>query len=164
MRRWWHDLAPRDRRILIAGAVALAVIAWFFGLWLPPRQAGPALHDRLAAAETDLAWMRAHAGEAEALRQRRQAGGAEHTDPRAVYVLVEESARQAGLGEALERIEPAGNAEARVTLNGAAFDGLVPWLAGLRDSHGIQAGSASFRATGTPGRVDARLVLQGPSP
>ena len=162
MRRWWQELAPRERRTLLLGAATLAAMAFYFLVWLPPQRAIPQLREQLRSQGEDLEWMREQLPRVRALRSARQAGGDGGPPERALYALADESARAAELGDAIEQVEPAGERQVRVTLSNASFQAVLRWLAGLRREHGIRADSASLQATDTPGRVDVRLVLRGP--
>ncbi|MGD8709393.1 MAG: type II secretion system protein M [Ectothiorhodospiraceae bacterium] len=160
MKEWWNGLAARERRTLLVGGVALAAILYYFMLWLPPRQAVTQLRASVAEQRETLAWMRQAAAEARALSGRSSAAPRQSTG-QALYALADQTARKAGLGKAIQRVEPSGDDKVRVNLRGAAFDSMINWLARLRNEHGIEASPVSVRAADAPGRVDVQLVLVG---
>ena len=74
-------------------------------------------------------------------------------------VLVDRTAREAGLSSALTGQTPNGESGIRVRLEGAGFDQAMMWLANLTLSHAVDIESATFDRTSTPGLVNVNLVL-----
>ncbi len=153
---WWRGLAPRERLALaLGGAAALLLLAWGL-LWAPLQERAARLREQVARQEAEVAWMRRAAAEAARLR-----AAAPRTRPSGSLLgLVDRTARAAGLGQALARVQPQGEARVRVRLEGAPFDGLARWLgelaaAGLR----VEELDVEREARGGEGRVRARLTL-----
>ena len=80
-----------------------------------------------------------------------------------LVVLVDRTAREAGLGTALRDQSPNGEAGLRLRLEAAAFDRLIEWLGQLQERHGVAIEAANFDATGNPGLVNASLTLAHPA-
>ena len=57
----YQSLAPRERRALTLGAIALLLVFTYLLAWEPLLRSRDAWRVRVAAAEADLAWMRAAA-------------------------------------------------------------------------------------------------------
>ena len=77
-------------------------------------------------------------------------------------MLVDRSAREAGLGQALTGSQPSGSGALRAQFEKASFNALVQWIATLSQQYGVQADSASFEAVAdTPGMVNAVVTLRG---
>ncbi len=76
-----------------------------------------------------------------------------------MLVIVDRSARESGLASALAGSDPAGPGGLSVRLQKASFDALVPWLARLSQQNGIRVDTASIESAGSPGLVNAALVL-----
>lgn len=157
---WWNGLAARERRTLILGGIALAIIFYVFIIWLPAHRDADQLRAHLAEQRATLAWMQQAAAEFKALR------GASGPAPsplgnRSLFSLVDQSARQAGLGNALRQVEPTGDKRVRVNLQQANFDAMIGWLVTLRSQYGVEATLLSVRATDAPGQVNAQLELTG---
>lgn len=161
IRQVWEGLETRERRTLLLGAIALAIICYIFVIWLPAHRQADALQARVAEQRALLAWMQQAAVEAQAL----QAAGANPTAAaggQSLFSLVDQSARQAGLASALRQVEPSGEHSVRVNFQQASFDALLGWLVRLKTQHGVQASLLSVRSAEAPGRVNAQLVLEGP--
>lgn len=157
VRNAWRGLAPRDQRILAIGIAFVLLLLVWQGLWEPLRSARDAARVRAVAAASDLATMRALAPHLQAL-----AGVAapQVRDSRSLLALVDATARQSPVGDALLRVEPVAGDQVRVYFEAADFDALVRWLGELEVGQGVSVVEMSVnRAAGT-GQVDARLLLQ----
>lgn len=156
LRQLWSDLAPRDQRILFAGGLFLLLVLVWIGLWEPLRTARDAARVRVTASSSDLATMRAIAP------RLRELGGSATTpaDTRSLLVLVDATARESVVGDALLRVEPVAGDQVRVYFEGVGFDALVEWLEQLQARHGIGIAELGINRAAGVGRVDARLLLQ----
>lgn len=164
MREWWDGLGTRERFILIAGTLVLVPLLLWAILWRPLVGAVDALEEEVAVQRENLRWMQNAAGELQRLR----GAGAQASaglGGRSLLAVVDQSARTAGLGAGLQRIEPDGTDAVRVRLEGIPFDTLVTWLDQLSQQAGVLASSVSIeRGTAGPGQVNVRLTLYAASP
>lgn len=156
VRAWLDSLAPRERRMVIWGGLAAAIVLFLGALVLPLYAAAGKGAERVARKQDDLAWMRSVAPE---LRAAGPANGSAAAGG-SLVVVVDQTARAAGLGEALSGSQPSGAGGIRVRMDGAAFDALVGWLAQLQQQHGIVVESATVDRTPTTGIVNASLILK----
>jgi len=150
---WFGKLNERERRLVLAAA-AVALVTLCVGLFTLDRSVAHA-HVRIAHKQSDLAWMR---GVAPLLAQ----SGPPRSVPssqRSLIVVVDASAREAGLGSSLASSEPSGQGGLRVRLDKAPFDTLIGWLARLSGEHGVRVESATIDNAGAPGLVNAGIVL-----
>jgi general secretion pathway protein M len=76
-----------------------------------------------------------------------------------LLVIVDRSARESGLASALSGSEPGSAGNLSVRLEKAPFDALVGWLARLGQQNGVTVDSAIIEKSGTPGLVNANIVL-----
>jgi general secretion pathway protein M len=153
----WSALQPRERRVLVLGALVVGMVLSYVLLWEPLSRSRQDWRVRVAAAESDLAWMRAAAPRV------RDAGAATATptrDGRSLLARVDASAREAGLGSALLRAEPIGTGNVRVTFQQAGFDALMRWIETFSAQHGARVGELSVQRADGVGLVDARLTLE----
>ena len=153
----FNSLQPRERWIVIGGAVLVLVSAIYF-LGLGPLYAAVnAQAKRVEQKEGDLAWMRSVAGEVSVL------SAAAPTRPgptnESLVVLIDRAARECGLGSSLTGQTPNGDRGIRVRLEAAEFDKLMVCLGTLQQVHAIDVESATIDRTGKPGLVNANLVL-----
>jgi general secretion pathway protein M len=155
LRDWVDGLSPRERNLVYGAGALLALALIYLVLLLPFQTSGKRLNARVQQKSSDLAWMQAQAPAAmQAAGAARGAGKGE-----SLVVLVDRTARDAGLGAALRDQSPDGNSGLRVRLEGASFDTLVVWLASLQQQHGVTIDVANIDAAG-PGVVNATLGLK----
>jgi len=145
-------LAPRERRLLLVGAVAAAAIL-IFGMLIPLDRSVTHAQQRLAKKRADLSWMQSVAPQIALLPPAAAANG------ESLLVIVDRSARESGLASALSGSEPGGPGSLSVRLEKAPFDALVGWLARLAQQNGVSVDSAVIERTGAPGLVNANIVL-----
>lgn len=147
-----RSLTERERRVLLIGGV-IALVLFFLAVVWPLDHGVARLERSVQKKQADLAWMRSVAPELAA------AGPAPSASGEPLIVLVNESARQAGLQDALTATAPSGNGGLRVQMRKAPFDALIGWLARLHQQYGIRVQSATVSRAATEGLVDASLVL-----
>ncbi len=150
-----RSLSPRDRRTLLIGGV-IAAILFVLVVILPLDRSVSRLHDQVTRKQADLVWMRSAAPEIAA------AGPVRGTSGESLIVIVDQSARESGLGAALAGSQPSGRGGLSVQLEKAPFDTLIGWLARLSQQNGVQIESATIDSAGSPGTVNASLVLKSP--
>ena len=152
---WFQALNERERR-LVAAAGALAALVLLYALFSLDRGVARA-QTRLAQKQQELAWMQSVAPQLQA------AGpvSAAPTSQRSLLVIVDQSAREVGLGAPNSEPSPQGGLNVR--LEKASFDTLVGWLARLAQQNRIHVESATIDGAGAPGLVNATIVLRSTS-
>ncbi len=158
MKDWYLGLEPRERLVVAVGAVVVALLL-VWGLVLSPIYgASASAAQRVDDKRATLAFLRDAAAElagAPALASR-----GPDMSGQSLVVVVDRSARAAGLGAALTRNQPVGEDGIRVRMENAAFDALAVWLGTLSTSAGLAIEAASFERTPDEGRVNATLTLR----
>jgi len=154
VREWFDNLSERERNLVYAAGALVGVALVYLVLVLPLQTSGKRMASRVQQKTADLAWMQASAPQAMAAAGVAKAGGGE-----SLVVLVDRTAREAGLGAALRDQSPDGNNGLRLQIEGAPFDTLVTWLASLQQQHGVSIESATIGAA-APGFVNAMLSLK----
>ena len=156
IQQWFDKLAPRERWMVMAGAL-FTLVALIFALGIRP------LYQARDTAAERVAEQRRLLGDIEQVAQRfgPQSGPAAQAQGsgESVIVLVDRSTRERGLSSYLKRNQPEGNGGVRLRLENAPFDELLLWISDVQSGQGLAAVSASFDPTGEPGRVNANLVL-----
>jgi general secretion pathway protein M len=158
----FNALQPRERIIVLGGAILVLVTAVYV-LGLAPLYAAVASQaKRVEQKEGDLAWMRSVAGEVAML----SASAPSRPGPsnESLVVLIDRAARECGLSSSLTGQTPNGERGIRVRLEAAEFDKLMVCLGTLQQVHAVEVESATIDRTGKPGLVNANLVLTRVSP
>jgi general secretion pathway protein M len=159
IRAWWNTLQLRERRMLGAGAVVVALLLGWALLWYPLAHARVDLEKRVVRQREDLASMRQALGEARELHSQGSRGRVERQG-KSLLALADVTARSAGLEGALKRVEPTGGNSVRVSFEVANFDALMSWLDGLARDYGVRATDFSADKVEGLGLVNARATLE----
>ena len=166
MRLWWRSLQPRERWLLIGAAILTAALLFYALLWQPLSISLGQLRVGVSAQHADLDWMYQTARQvgraATAAQSPTSRPGRESA--RSLLTIVDQTARDGGIGSSVRRVEPQGEDQASVRLEEVAFDELVDWLNRLGEEHGIQIDNAIVERHDLNGHVNARLILQGTAP
>ncbi|TXH03530.1 MAG: type II secretion system protein M [Nevskiaceae bacterium] len=154
---WFRGLAARERVMVASCAVVVAVTVLFLGIWEPLVKA----HRKY---EVDLAAARALGQRLEVIAaQAQSAHGTSGAAPVATGLSLLSAVDQAGksgvLTKPLTRIQPEGDNEVKVWIDGVSFDALLRWIGELELRYGIDAQSVDIEKDATPGQVNARLSL-----
>ena len=158
MKQWFENLVPRERLVVIGGAVVVALVL-FWSLVLNPLYSGvDRLSQQIETKRVLIAWMQSAAAEIKG------AGNVSVPDTvgQSLVVVIARSTQQAGLDKALRQNQPIGDDGIRVRLERAPFDKVVGWLAQLQAGNGLSLESASFERLTAAGTVNASIVLRQP--
>ncbi len=154
VRSWLANLAPRERKLVYGAAALVGVAALYLAVVLPLQHMHARQLARVEQKAADLAWMQQAAPRVSAMATTGEAGTKE-----SLVVLVDRTGRQSGLGSAIRDQSPSGNNGLRLRLEGAPFDAMITWLAGLQMRFGISISDATIDAGSAPGLVNASITL-----
>ena len=154
LKAWFAGLKERERKMVLGGAVVLALLILVGGILMPLHTSVSNARAKIDAQREDLAWMEQNAAEI-------QAGGGSvvarvNESP---IVLIDRTGREAGLSEALRGTQPNGESGVRVQLEAAPFDKLISWLAVLEQRYGVNIESITVDRAAKPGLVNASVSL-----
>jgi general secretion pathway protein M len=155
MRAWFENLAERERRMVLVGAV-VAVVLVLLAIVLPLNRSIAQARQRVVVKQQDLSFIESAAPQIAAAGP----GPAAVAGNENLVVLIDGSARESGLGKSLASTQPTGEKSLRVRFDRAPFDGLMAWLARISQNHGVSVESAEFEFAGEAGMVNAGLVLK----
>jgi general secretion pathway protein M len=151
--QYLQRLEPRERRLVVFGAIA-AVLLLIIAIVLPLQRSVSAVQQRVERKRDDLQWLRSMAPQLAGLQ-----GSASPVLRESLVVVVDRTAREAGLAKSLVGSQPSGDGGLNVRLDQTPFDTLIGWLAQLREHYGVRVDSATIDAAKGPGNVTATLVL-----
>ena len=156
MKDWFLQLDPRERVMVTVGAIVV-VAALIVMIGVRPLAGG------VARAEQQVDDKQVLLTELDALAERlgpgaARNGGAAPGDEQSLVLLVDRTTRAAGLAPYVKRNQPDGE-NIRLRFENAPFDGLLEWLATIRNEYGLVAVSANVDRSREPGRVNCNIVL-----
>jgi len=151
---WFLEQSPRDRRMLAALGVFLALVTLYVAVWDPIRSARAEAEQRYASELADYRWLLEHREAARAAASRRGGGGGRG---QALLGTVAGSARRNGID--LSRFQPEGEQALSIVLEDVSFNELLRWLERLSTQHGIRVRQATIDSRARDGRVSGRIVV-----
>ena len=159
MKAWLENLDPRERMMVAAGGALFVLFLLYIMVWSPLHSGYDTIKETVEEQRATALWMQQSA---QTLKGLKRGGGRppEGLRGRSLLSVADSTARAAGLGPALKRVEPEGGDSVRVWLDGAPFDVLVKWLGTLSTIHGVNAETVTMERSDATGRVNARLTLQ----
>ena len=150
---WWSALAERERRVLGGGAVVLAGVVLYLGVWEP---LAFARHKQ----QVDLAAARALAVQLETLAASApRSAGPTAGAGQSLLAIIDQSSKASALTKPPSRLQPEGEDTVRIWLEDVPFDGLMRWLGDLQSRYGVRVDNADIERESGPGLVNARLTL-----
>ncbi|TPW09735.1 MAG: proteinral secretion pathway protein M [Halothiobacillaceae bacterium] len=163
MKEYFAQLAPSEKRTVVMGGVVLVIALLYALVWDPVMSGVAGLRQTVAENRALVVWMQSAAHEIKTAQANRGQRGSVQRGGQSLLALVDQTARQGGLGDALKRVEPKGNDEVRVRLEQASFDEMVTWLTLLQRNYAVTVDTIAIDREATPGRVNVTLALKGAS-
>jgi general secretion pathway protein M len=157
MNEWLAQLQPRERVMVLAGAVVVAITLLYAAIWQPLVKAH--LRREQALAEARVQASRLEVASAELQRNRGRAGADTSTS---ILSAVDKASRSPTLGKTPTRMQPEGERNVNVWLDDVAFDNLARWLVELETRFGIVPVAADVQRQSGVGPVNAHLTLARP--
>jgi general secretion pathway protein M len=152
---WFAALSQREQRLVLVAAGLVCIALLYLVLVLPFQTLSAQRGARVEQKAADLAWMREVAPQVAAAAS----GATGAASGESLVVLVDRTARQAGLGSALRDQSPNGPNSLRLRMESASFDSLVTWLAELQQRHGVAIEAANIDVGSAPGLVNASVTI-----
>lgn len=157
MKAWLDSLESRERLILLVGSVFTLAALIYMLVWEPLNKRSEGLRSDLISTNETIEELIRFEGRITPPA----AGNARASGNRALVLLISQTVAQFGLDSALQSSKPSGNdSTVTVRFENAGFDSLIAWIEELKNSHGLDIRSASFRQTGLSGRVNSTITLQ----
>jgi general secretion pathway protein M len=160
MKAWIASLEPRERILIATAAVFIVFALLWFGIWTPLDQGQKAASARVENWKKGISELRPMKDQVAAVSS---GGQVVVEQDQSLVVIVDNSLRQRGLYNALQRSQPTVAGDGiRVEFESAAFDDLMLWLGDLHRQYGldVEAGSFSVAIGDNPGRVNSSVTLQ----
>lgn len=148
---WWLRITPREQRLVMVGAVALAIGLLFWGIYQPMAQRAELAQSQLRNEKQLLSWVKNKADDIVALR----GSGAKPLSPLPFNQAVSSSARRFNVE--LVRVQPRGE-EMQVWVQPLSFNQLVTWLEYLQQNHGVEAEFLDLDNNDRVGVVDVKRL------
>ncbi len=160
-RHWFDERSPRERLLLGLAALALCLLIAYALAWRPLQRHLDDLERAIPQQKALLHWLEETRAEVMALRRRSVPTNGRRGDGRSLLAVVDQTARQAGLGGAIRRVEPDGRNGVRLRFEAVPFDALMNWLERIAGPGEVRIEAVAIDRRDEAGLVDARLTLRG---
>ncbi len=160
MKDWFTALESREQIFVSTAAVVIALAIFWLAVWEPLDSGQKAAAERVDTWKQSLAALRPMKNQ---VQQSASGRPAVTGQDQSLVVIVDNSLRQRGLYESVQRSQPTPSGTGiRVEFESAAFDDLILWLGDLSRQYGmhIESGSFSVASSESPGRVNSSVTLQ----
>lgn len=158
MKNWFQGLTLRERTMVKYAAVVLIIFVAYLSIIEPISSSYAKNKKNVEAATKTITWMKEAANEIQQLR-----GGVSLPNrpqgKQLILSTVDRSARKAGLGSVMKRVQPEGESGVRVWFENAPFDELVKWLAVVESENGLSVNEINIEQTESTGLVNVRVFL-----
>ncbi|MDH5711271.1 MAG: type II secretion system protein M [Gammaproteobacteria bacterium] len=151
---WLNALPPRDRQLLFAIIGMLAVTLFYLVIWEPVTQGYEQERQNFKSQRDIYAWMQSAASEVQVLKR---SGNVKTRSNHPITLILENTAKNSGLTQQINKIESSGKEGARVKIDSITFDQLLVWLNTLEQQHGVTITTATIERNEQSGSVNARL-------
>jgi general secretion pathway protein M len=149
----WHELQSSEQRLLLLGALVVGLLAVYLLIFDPVYAARNDAEQRLRATQEAFS-----VAQQQALDLRAALANPVTPQSGSLLTQVESSAQQQGLRTALRRLQPSGDNQIQVSLEGAAYGQLMQWLSQLHQQ-GIRAQRVEIQPDRGADLVGAQLLL-----
>lgn len=158
MKRWFLSLTSRERTMVQYAAAVVAVLFIYLFVIDPIVSNYSKNKKNVATATQTLVWMKS------AAKEIKQLGGGKSSANRPkgkqfILSMVDRSAKKAGLGSVMKRVQPEGESGVRVWFENASFDELIKWLSVIESKNGLSVNEINIEQTETVGLVNVRVFL-----
>lgn len=159
MKAWFMSLSLREKYMVQAASTVVLIFMFYLLIWQPISSSYERNKKNVANAVETIAWMKSAALQVKQLRGSGELG--DHPQGKQfVLGMIDKTAKNAGLGGVLKRVQPEGETGVRVWFENAAFDELIKWLATLQSEHGLIVNEINVDKTESNGRVNVRVFLE----
>jgi type II secretory pathway component PulM len=149
----WEGLESLEQSILRYSAVIVGVLLFYLLIIDPINSGRDKAEDRLRSAQEAFSVAQQQAYDLKAAE-----ANPATAESGSFLTQVESSAEQQGLRSALKRLQPSGNDQIQVSLEGASYSQLLQWLSSLHQQ-GIRAQRVDIQRERQSDLLDAQLLL-----
>ncbi len=153
----FNGLNPRERVIVVGGAIALLLIALYLLVWEPLMAKQAALNASIKSQQLIYQQM---LKSAEQVKKFKAGGNFKTINASAMQSIINRSAKAALPGAIIKRVEQNRQQAVQVWIDQVAFDDMIKWLGALQQTKGIRVVALFSERTDKAGRVNVRLTLK----
>jgi general secretion pathway protein M len=157
LQQYWHQLQPREQRIVLGGSIATAILLLYALVFQPLMNHVAEQKQTLTQQAALSTWMQPRIQDIVRLRQ--QVGTRTLATPETLLTTVDSAVKSSNIAKSVTALSQ--NAPQRVTLhaNSVPFDNLIDWLGDTTKNYGLRIQHFSVTPSGHNGLVHADIEL-----
>ena len=149
----WYGLQTREQQILRHSAVILGLLLFYLLIIDPVYSGRDDAEQRLHSTQEAVSVVQQQAFDLKA-----SLSNPEISESGSLLTLVESSAQKEGLRSALKRLQPSGNNQIQVSLEGASYQQIMQWLSNL-NHQGVKAQRVDIQVDRKSDLLGVQLLL-----
>lgn len=158
MKQWWHNLTPREQKVVMFGAIILLIMIVHFFIWSPLSDSVDLLKQNVSQDRDLLTWMKLNLPRIDTTKI--GAKSAQPVNPADMFATVQQSIATSGLKSETQNIEQQKVGTIKVSFNAVGFDNLMNWLIILHRDFGITPIEVHLDRIAEEGTVKGEVLLQ----
>lgn len=147
IKKHWFGLNVRERWIVGGGGVVALLIVFYSLLWSPLQNSLEYMNTSVQSMRTNLVWMEQQSQVIKSGAGRKQSSTVRGANQSLLSVL-EQTARQAGIREAIQRLTPNQQNEVRVMLENVDFNRWMRWVDSLNKNYAVDVSTLNAERDG----------------
>ncbi|OGT42634.1 MAG: hypothetical protein A3F42_07025 [Gammaproteobacteria bacterium RIFCSPHIGHO2_12_FULL_37_34] len=157
IKEWWLTLALRERKIITIGSCVAMILIVYAGIWSPWLNHIAFMRERVKTNQQVLSWMQSADQEIQKINKQ-----TDHKiiSPIILLTLLQKQMSQFGLEKNLTQLKQATNETIDMHFQKVEFDQLIRLLLFVTKQYAVSISQVTAIAEGTPGLVNADVVLK----
>lgn len=156
MLEWYRQQSRRDQMALGICAVFVLFYVFYISIWKPAGERLDRMQRATEESKQTLVWMQSAVAEASSLMQQGGASGGSFNGN--LNQLAQRSLASQGLK--IKRMQPSGDKELQVWVDGAEYAAAMRWLKAMEVDNGLTLKTVAISAANQSGLVSLRVRLQ----
>lgn len=158
MKEWWMNLALREKQMVGAGGIVIALFLIYEIIWAPFINKMDHIRKEIRNDQQLLVWMQASDQHIQALERILKKDHARSTA--SLLGIVQTQINNSNVGKGATQLKEADSDSVQVSFQSVSFDELVTWLNTLWQEQGLIVSQARVTPGNTPGIVSADIILK----
>lgn len=159
LKEWWASLAMREKQMVSIGGSLLVLFIIYQWMWTPYLEHVATMRTKIAADQKTLLWMQA----ADTVMQKIEGKSVAKNKPVSLVVFLSQVQKQIkhdGLEQLLTQLKQSTNESIDIHFQKVEFEKLMKLIVAIMKTHPITITHLTLVAVGTPGYVNADIVMK----
>lgn len=160
LKDWWNNLSLREKRVVLIGAILVAVFILYAGIWMPYINYIDGMRDKINQNQKLLAWMQNADQELKKYNKQDNATKQATLNPVALLGIIQKQIDKSGLSSSLKQLKQASNETIEIHFEKVNFDKLMHLLIALSKEQTVTLDQLTTTAVGSDGLVNVDVLIR----